>query len=169
LHDALPICRSGSRLASVLLTAQLPSATRSRPRPSQVNGLPIPRVLFLPPAAGDAPAAAASPLVSRKSGVESGAPWIDVSRVRGAARQRRHTAHGRWAVPSRGSALMRGGDDMRAVVWHGVGDIRVEDVDEPTIQDPQDAIVQLTTSAICGTDLHLLRGTIPGMRPGTIM
>lgn len=58
---------------------------------------------------------------------------------------------------------------MRAVVWHGVGDIRVEDVDEPTIQDPQDAIVQLTTSAICGTDLHLLRGTIPGMRPGTIM
>src|SRR5690606_38552288 len=58
---------------------------------------------------------------------------------------------------------------MRAVVWHGVGDIRVEDVAEPTIQDPQDAIVQITTSAICGTDLHLLRGTMPGMEPGTVM
>ncbi|MEY9211344.1 glutathione-dependent formaldehyde dehydrogenase [Thermobifida halotolerans] len=58
---------------------------------------------------------------------------------------------------------------MRAVVWHGVGDIRLDEVAEPTVQDPQDAIVQVTTSAICGTDLHMVRGTMPGMEPGTVM
>jgi len=58
---------------------------------------------------------------------------------------------------------------MRAVVWHGVGDIRVDDVPEPQVQDLQDAIVRLTASAICGTDLHMVRGTMPGMKPGTIL
>lgn len=58
---------------------------------------------------------------------------------------------------------------MQAVVWQGVGDIRLEDVPEPRIQDPHDAVVQITTSAICGTDLHMVRGTMPGMRPGTIL
>lgn len=46
-----------------------------------------------------------------------------------------------------------------------VGDIRVEDVPDPTIQEPSDAIVRLTASAICGTDLHMVRGTLPGMKP----
>lgn len=58
---------------------------------------------------------------------------------------------------------------MKAVVWRDIGDIRLEDVPEPAIQDPYDAIVQVTTSAICGTDLHMVRGTVPGMRPGTIL
>ena len=58
---------------------------------------------------------------------------------------------------------------MKAVVFHGVGDIRLDDVDEPQIQDPTDAIVRLTASAICGTDLHMIRGTMPGMKPGTIL
>jgi threonine dehydrogenase-like Zn-dependent dehydrogenase len=58
---------------------------------------------------------------------------------------------------------------MRAVVFHGVGDIRLEDVPEPEIQDPTDAIVRLTASAICGTDLHMIRGTMSGMVPGTIL
>jgi threonine dehydrogenase-like Zn-dependent dehydrogenase len=58
---------------------------------------------------------------------------------------------------------------MKAVVWHGVGDIRLEEVPEPKIQAPTDAIVKITTSAICGTDLHLVRGTMPGMREGTII
>ncbi|WP_433221158.1 zinc-dependent alcohol dehydrogenase [Dactylosporangium sp. CS-047395] len=58
---------------------------------------------------------------------------------------------------------------MKAVVWHGVGDIRLEDVAEPKIQAPTDAIVRITTSALCGTDLHLIRGTMPGMRDGTII
>lgn len=58
---------------------------------------------------------------------------------------------------------------MRAIVFHGIGDIRLEDVDEPKIQDHNDAIVQLTTSAICGTDLHFVRGTVSGMVPGTVL
>jgi threonine dehydrogenase-like Zn-dependent dehydrogenase len=58
---------------------------------------------------------------------------------------------------------------MKAVVFHGVGDIRLDDVPEPQLQDSMDAIVRLTASAICGTDLHMIRGTLPGMRPGTIL
>ncbi|HYQ92998.1 MAG TPA: alcohol dehydrogenase catalytic domain-containing protein, partial [Candidatus Competibacteraceae bacterium] len=58
---------------------------------------------------------------------------------------------------------------MKAVVFHGVGDIRLDNVPEPTIQDPLDAIVRLTASAICGTDLHMVRGTLSGMEPGTIL
>lgn len=58
---------------------------------------------------------------------------------------------------------------MKAVVFHGIGDIRLEDVKEPRIQEETDAIVRLTASAICGTDLHMIRGTMPGMRPGTIL
>jgi threonine dehydrogenase-like Zn-dependent dehydrogenase len=58
---------------------------------------------------------------------------------------------------------------MKAVVWHDVGDIRVEDVEEPTLQQPTDAIVRLVASAICGTDLHMIRGSMIGMRPGTIL
>lgn len=52
---------------------------------------------------------------------------------------------------------------MKAVVFHDVGDIRLDDVPAPKIQDPRDAIVRITTSAICGTDLHMIRGTMPGM------
>jgi len=58
---------------------------------------------------------------------------------------------------------------MKAVVYRAVGDIRLEDVPEPKIQEPTDAIVRLTTSAICGTDLHFVRGTVGGMKPGTIL
>lgn len=58
---------------------------------------------------------------------------------------------------------------MKAVVFHGIGDIRLDDVPEPKIQKPTDAIVRLTASAICGTDLHMIRGTMPGMKPGTIL
>ncbi len=58
---------------------------------------------------------------------------------------------------------------MKAVVFHGIGDIRLDDVPEPRIVKPNDAIVQITTSAICGTDLHFIRGTLPGVRPGTVL
>lgn len=58
---------------------------------------------------------------------------------------------------------------MKAVVFHDVGDIRLEDVPEPRIEDPNDAIVRITTSAICGTDLHFVRGTFSGMQEGTIL
>ena len=58
---------------------------------------------------------------------------------------------------------------MKAVVFHGVGDIRLNEVEKPKIQEPTDAIVRLTSSAICGTDLHMVRGTLSGMKPGTIL
>jgi threonine dehydrogenase-like Zn-dependent dehydrogenase len=58
---------------------------------------------------------------------------------------------------------------MKAVVFHCIGDIRLEDVAEPKIKDPTDALVRLTACAICGTDLHFVRGSFSGMEPGTIL
>jgi threonine dehydrogenase-like Zn-dependent dehydrogenase len=58
---------------------------------------------------------------------------------------------------------------MKAVVFHDIGDIRLDDVPEPKIEQPMDAIVRITTSAICGTDLHFVRGTFSGMKQGTIL
>ncbi len=58
---------------------------------------------------------------------------------------------------------------MKAVVFHGIGDIRLDSVPEPKIEEATDAIVRLTSSAICGTDLHMVRGTFAGMVPGTIL
>jgi threonine dehydrogenase-like Zn-dependent dehydrogenase len=58
---------------------------------------------------------------------------------------------------------------MKAVVFHGIGDIRVDQVPDPAIEQPTDAIVRITASAICGTDLHMVRGTMPGMKEGTVM
>lgn len=58
---------------------------------------------------------------------------------------------------------------MKAIVFHGIGDVRLDDVPEPKIVDPTDAIVRLTASAICGTDLHMIRGSLPGMQPGTVL
>ena len=58
---------------------------------------------------------------------------------------------------------------MKAVVFHDIGDIRLDNVAEPQLVEAGDAIVRLTASAICGTDLHMVRGTMPGMKPGTIL
>lgn len=53
---------------------------------------------------------------------------------------------------------------MKALVFNGVGNIAVEQVKEPSIEDSKDVIVRLTRSAICGTDLHMIRGTMTGMK-----
>ncbi len=59
---------------------------------------------------------------------------------------------------------------VKAVVFKGVGEIGVDDVaDPPKLEQPTDAIIRITTSAICGTDLHLIRGTMPGMKAGTVL
>src|ERR1700712_771647 len=58
---------------------------------------------------------------------------------------------------------------MKAVVWHGEGDIRLDTVPDKTIEQSTDAVIRITRSAICGTDLHMVRGTMPGMVPGTIL
>lgn len=58
---------------------------------------------------------------------------------------------------------------MKAVCWYGKGDIRVQDVPEPKILNPRDAILQVTTTALCGSDLHLFNGVIPTMQAGDIL
>ncbi|MGF6612802.1 threonine dehydrogenase-like Zn-dependent dehydrogenase [Paraburkholderia sp. WSM4175] len=58
---------------------------------------------------------------------------------------------------------------MKAVVFHGIGDFRLDDVPDPQLQQPADALVRLTSSAICGTDLHMVRGTLGEMESGTIL
>jgi threonine dehydrogenase-like Zn-dependent dehydrogenase len=58
---------------------------------------------------------------------------------------------------------------MRALVWHGKEDIRCDTVTDPEIEHPRDAIVKVTSCAICGSDLHLFHNFIPAMMPGDIM
>jgi threonine dehydrogenase-like Zn-dependent dehydrogenase len=58
---------------------------------------------------------------------------------------------------------------VRAVVWHGREDLRVDTVPDPTIEEPTDAVVRITSTAICGSDLHLYRGLVPGMKEGDIV
>lgn len=58
---------------------------------------------------------------------------------------------------------------MRALCWHGKNDIRHETVPDPKIEHGRDAIVKMSCCAICGSDLHLFDGFMPGMKPGDIM
>lgn len=58
---------------------------------------------------------------------------------------------------------------MRALVWHGANDIRCDTVPDPEIEHPRDAIVRVTTCAICGSDLHLHDHFMPGMEKGDIV
>ncbi len=58
---------------------------------------------------------------------------------------------------------------MKALVWHGKEDIRHDTVPDPEIEDGGDAIIKVTSCAICGSDLHLFHNFIPGMKPGDIM
>ncbi|WP_304615570.1 zinc-dependent alcohol dehydrogenase [Paracoccus sp. (in: a-proteobacteria)] len=58
---------------------------------------------------------------------------------------------------------------MRALTWHGKHDVRVDTVPDPVIVNPRDAIIEITSTAICGSDLHLYDAVIPGMQPGDIL
>ncbi|HWE27434.1 MAG TPA: zinc-dependent alcohol dehydrogenase [Polyangia bacterium] len=58
---------------------------------------------------------------------------------------------------------------MKALCWHGHGDVRVDNVPDPTIKDPTDVIVKITSSGICGSDLHLYDGYMPTMEKGDIL
>lgn len=58
---------------------------------------------------------------------------------------------------------------MKALCWHGVNDLRVESVPEPRILDRKDAIVKVSLTSVCGSDLHLLNGYVPTMRAGDII
>jgi threonine dehydrogenase-like Zn-dependent dehydrogenase len=58
---------------------------------------------------------------------------------------------------------------MRALCWHGKHDVRVENVPDPDILNPRDAIIRVTSTAICGSDLHLYDGVIPTLASGDIL
>ena len=58
---------------------------------------------------------------------------------------------------------------MKALRWHGKSDIRLDSVPDPKIEQPRDAIIKVTACAICGSDLHILNGIIPGMKPGDVV
>ncbi len=58
---------------------------------------------------------------------------------------------------------------MKALVYKGPGEIAYEEHAKPVIVDPTDAIVRITKTTICGTDLHILKGEVPTCKPGTIL
>ncbi|MBB3033538.1 zinc-dependent alcohol dehydrogenase [Alteriqipengyuania lutimaris] len=58
---------------------------------------------------------------------------------------------------------------MRALTWQGTHDVRVDNVPDPEIINPRDAILKITSTAICGSDLHLYDGVIPGVLPGDVL
>ena len=58
---------------------------------------------------------------------------------------------------------------MKAVTWHGQRDVRVEQVPDPVIKEPNDAIVRITSTNICGSDLHLYEVLTAFMEPGDIL
>ncbi|MEO9293981.1 MAG: alcohol dehydrogenase catalytic domain-containing protein [Nitrososphaera sp.] len=55
---------------------------------------------------------------------------------------------------------------MKALVYHGPRDVRIDDKPKPEIQDPEDVILKITSTAICGSDLHLFHGNVNRMEPG---
>jgi threonine dehydrogenase-like Zn-dependent dehydrogenase len=69
----------------------------------------------------------------------------------------------------RGIAIPIKETHVKALRWHGKKDIRCDTVPDPRIEHPRDAIVKVTTCAICGSDLHLFDGFMPGMKHGDIM
>ncbi len=58
---------------------------------------------------------------------------------------------------------------MKALTWHGKSDIRCDTVPDPRIENPRDAIIRVTACAICGSDLHIFNGVMPGMQHGDVM
>lgn len=58
---------------------------------------------------------------------------------------------------------------MKAVCWNGINNVGVEDVPDPKLINPRDAVIQVSSTAICGSDLHLYDGYIPFMKPGDIL
>ena len=58
---------------------------------------------------------------------------------------------------------------MKALVFHGPGQRAWESVPDPTIQEPTDIVVKIDSSTICGTDLHILKGDVPEVEPGTVL
>jgi hypothetical protein len=58
---------------------------------------------------------------------------------------------------------------VKALAWHGKADIRCDEVPDPKIEHPRDAIIRVTACAICGSDLHIYGGIIPSMKKGDVL
>jgi len=58
---------------------------------------------------------------------------------------------------------------MRALVYHSAHEVKVDTVPDPILIEPDDIILKVTATAICGSDLHLYRGNVPGMKEGDIL
>lgn len=58
---------------------------------------------------------------------------------------------------------------MKALTWHGVEDVRIDDVPDPVIEEPTDAVIRVTSTAICGSDLHLFGVLAPFLTPGDVL
>jgi len=58
---------------------------------------------------------------------------------------------------------------MKALVWHGRNDVRIDTVPDPKIKEPTDVILKITSTAICGSDLHIVDGMVPTMEKGDIL
>jgi threonine dehydrogenase-like Zn-dependent dehydrogenase len=58
---------------------------------------------------------------------------------------------------------------MKALCWHGKNDVRIDNVPDPKLINPRDAIIKVTATAICGSDLHLYNGIVPTMEAGDIL
>src|ERR671928_405165 len=88
--------------------------------------------------------------------------------VQGGASARR--GRGTRAVHATGHPdATEGAHAMKAVTWQGKRDVRVEDVPDPKIQEPTDAIIRITSSGLCGSDLHLYEVLTPFMREGMVL
>jgi threonine dehydrogenase-like Zn-dependent dehydrogenase len=72
-------------------------------------------------------------------------------------------------VDTNGQDRSQKGNEVKAITWHGKRDVRVDNVPDPTIQEPTDAIIRLTTTAICGSDLHLYEVLDPFMNEGDVL
>src|SRR5262249_8205412 len=77
---------------------------------------------------------------------------------------RRCRTHARWPESGRQKGVA-----MKALVYHGPGLRSWEEKPDPTIQEPTDAVVRIDSATICGTDLHILKGDVPEVQPGTIL
>ena len=58
---------------------------------------------------------------------------------------------------------------MKALTYQGAHDVRVQNVPDPVLQEADDILLRVTATAICGSDLHLYRGKVPGLKDGDIL
>lgn len=58
---------------------------------------------------------------------------------------------------------------IKGIVYEGIKDVRVEKVEAPKIQHSEDIIIKLTSTAICGSDIHLINGRVPNLKKGSVL